>query len=213
MLSNDEIIFITTMFIFAYIFLPDLNFLICVLSTLFIKKDDTLNLFVGEKVSFRVFPSDIDLNMHMNNARYIRILNYTRRRFFSAAGIWKVVRMNKLNIVVQAQTIRYRKELKLFETYSITTRIVSISDDIKETCFYVESTFKNSADFVCAIHYVKYKLVGKKDASIRPSSVLKSIGALNELFNNEHLIPKGFVKAWEHANSLSSKDLNPNKIS
>jgi len=197
--------------IVACIFLPDIILLSYVISTYFVEEDKKLNVFFGECVNFMVYPSDIDLNMHMNNSRYLRILNYTRRRFCSSAGIWKFVRLNGLNLIVQAQTIRYRKELRLFEQYSVTTKIASISDDLKDCCFYLESSFKNSSGFVCAIHYVKYKLVGNRSSSIKPSVILERIGAIKSSVPAVGLNPEGFVKLWEQANLISSKELNPDK--
>ena len=59
-------------------------------------------------------------------------------------------------MVVQAQTIRYRKELKRGDRYSIKTEIIACSD--RESSFYVQSKFLNHLSSK-AIHHCKYRIV------------------------------------------------------
>lgn len=163
----------------------------------------------------RVLWCDIDHNQHMNNARYLRELNYSRRQFFVSIGLWHLLRRQGLNLIVASQCIRYRKELKLFMAFHIRTRILAWSD--VERCFWVESRFEREG-FVCAIHHVKYVLVG--DKSTTPSSLLRQAGiSLNaqsgitsvesDLIDDNHLPP--FIKAWKDSHDISSKELNPRK--
>ena len=143
----------------------------------------------------------------MNNARYIRYLNFTRRHFFRKTGIWQVVEKEKGNMIVVAQTIRYRRELKFFDDFSIETRIVCFSD--LDKVFYVESRFKDLEGFICAVHYLKYKLVGKDIQS--PSVILDTAsGKASHMWDvATHGTDTNFIAAWNKANSISSEELNP----
>jgi len=111
-----------------------------------------------------VLPADIDRNGHMNNARYIYYLNFTRRRLFNSLGIWVICNQWETNMVVQAQSIRFRRELVIGQTYDIRTRIVAWHE--AQHCFFIESVFISTNkitgdEFINAIHYVKYRLVNK----------------------------------------------------
>jgi acyl-CoA thioesterase FadM len=165
----------------------------------------------------RVLPSDIDHNGHMNNARYTRELNFTRRRFFYAIGLWPLAKKSKLNLIVQAHSIRYRRELKCWQQYAVHSRIVCW--DEKEKCIYFESKFLDSDGFVCVINFTKYRIVGPKRLSdpdlLNPTVLLQRIGLVPVDTSADRLatinqIPED-VRAWIQSQHLSSKALNPTK--
>jgi len=112
---------------------------------------------------------------------------------------------------VTAQSIRYRRELKLFETFQVYTKIINFSDEDK--CFYVESRFINSANFVCAVHHLKYKIVGVGMPLI--SDLLAEAASNSAIgFWDVGLYGKNdnkFVRSWNEANLISSIELNPKK--
>ena len=165
---------------------------------------------VEEKI---VEKADIDRNAHMNNARYIRALNFSRRRFFYANGLWPVLKAKKLNMIVQAQMIRHRKDLKLGQKYYIHTRIIYWNDVSKDECFYLESQFIDEDNFVIAIHLVKYRVVSTiKDATVdlRPSSLLKEADLLNDDMHMQRHMSES-LRSWIESIDFSSKELNPSK--
>lgn len=149
-----------------------------------------------------ITPADIDRNGHANNARFIRELCFSRRRYFVRLGIWKILDREGYNMFVTAQTIRYRKELKLFQRYKIFCKILAVSDE--EHCYYLESRFV-SEGFVAAVHVCKYKIVAKKDIRLKASEILVEAG----LPSLPSTCP--FVVSWDAANAISSRELNPRK--
>ena len=149
-----------------------------------------------------ITPADIDRNGHANNARFIRELCFSRRRHFVRLGIWKILDREGLNMFVIAQTIRYRKELKLFQRYKIFSKILAVSDE--ERCLYLESRFVTDG-FVAAVHVCKYKIVSKKDIRLKASQILAEAG----LPSLPSTCP--FVDSWDAANAISSRELNPLK--
>jgi acyl-CoA thioesterase FadM len=205
-------------------FLPNVSYLISnsqYLVSLITKTHDNmlLNDDLNDEIENIVQLSDIDGNFHMNNSRYFYHLNYSRRRLFYKIGIWQILHQNNINMIIQAQNIRYRKELKLYQKYKIYSKILNYND--KEKCFYVESKFLSfSNNFVLAIHHVKYKLVnGNKNKDINidkylsPSYLLKEIGISNynliETSLDNDLM--SYINIWEKSNKISSLELNPNK--
>lgn len=126
-------------------------------------------------------------------------------------GIWQYVESKGMTMVMMAQSIRYRKELLLFQTYEIRSRIACINDS--EGCFYIEVFFVRN-NFVHAIQWTKYRAVAlhsKKsnslDNSSLPSDILRSLGLDVEAVS---VIPADMA-AWMDSNSISSKKLNPKK--
>ena len=73
----------------------------------------------------------------MNNARYLKILNYSRRAHFYKVGIWPLLQKMKMNVVIACQSIRYKKEIKLWQSFTIRTAIIGYND--KDRSIWVQS--------------------------------------------------------------------------
>ena len=160
-----------------------------------------------------VLPVDIDRNLHMNNFRYIRELNFARRHFFVSSGLWSYLKEQKLNLVVRTQTIRHRKELHCWQRYTIRTRLLGWSEIDKS--YYLEARFESNG-FVHAIHHTKYIIIRKKGVNpnvYSPTLLLKS--AMVNIHNNLSLSEKEnlplFITTWNEANEISSQELNPSR--
>ena len=154
-----------------------------------------------------IFPSHIDRNLHVNNARFVRELCFARRRYFNRLGFWPILDSHRSNMFIVAQSIRYRREMRLWSRFSIVTKVLAISDE--DSCFFLESRFISHADgFVDAVHVCKYKIVQGKKVSPRllPSSLIKEAGFSSECIPNS---PENveFVLHWETANKASSREL------
>ena len=167
----------------------------------------------------RVSLSCVDLNGHMNNSKYLYELNFSRRNFFTTCGIWDLLKEKNVNMIIQAQTIRYRKELMLWQYYKIRTTIRSWSE--KEKCFYVESKFLTDNDFIAAIHIAKYKLVStikdnKNKELLSPTHILKESKLISSTYqysdDMDNFDLDTVIGCWEQSNKISSSELNPKKI-
>mmetsp|Transcript_24375 Transcript_24375/g.76448 ORF Transcript_24375/g.76448 Transcript_24375/m.76448 type:complete len:201 (+) Transcript_24375:113-715(+) len=111
--------------------------------------------------------ADIDRNFHMNNARFLRATNFVRRAWWRRRrSLWRVLKYEGLNLVITAQSIRYRGELRLWQRYRIESRLVSVVDE--EMSFFMEFSFVTGPEepqsdgrkpFVNAVQIVKYRLV------------------------------------------------------
>ena len=164
-----------------------------------------------------VLPFSIDRNRHMNNSSYIYELNFARKNLFNKLGLWPVFRKYSINMVIQAQSIRYRKELKLWQRYRIVSIITGWDD--KRNVFYIESKFESldSDSFVYAIHNAKYKVIEARRSCSRSSivrwtpSLLLQEAKLWQAEFSAPAIPLS-IRLWEEANDCSSKELNPSKI-
>ena len=159
-------------------------------------------------IHLMVLPSQIDRNWHMNNASYIQVLNSSRRHLFNTFGLWSFAHKYGVNFIIQAQSVRYRKELSLFESYYIVSKISGWSEAQK--CFYIETRFvtrrsEKDKDFVNAIHYLKYRIVSNM-AKVSPLGMLKTLGLVDDSFALEECYD--ILELQQISQSLNTQDLS-----
>ncbi|MBX3067127.1 MAG: acyl-CoA thioesterase [Cryobacterium sp.] len=75
----------------------------------------------------RVLPTDLDVNGHMNNGRYLSISDIGRLELLKAAGLWKAMRKRGWYPVVASSTISFRKSLKPWQRFNLETRFIGMS--------------------------------------------------------------------------------------
>lgn len=76
-------------------------------------------------LTLRVLPNDLDLSLHMNNGRYLTIMDLGRIDLIIRGGLGKAVWRNGWTPVANAVVIRFRRELRAFERYRLETRAVA----------------------------------------------------------------------------------------
>jgi acyl-CoA thioesterase FadM len=77
------------------------------------------------RLSFRVTPVDCDVYGHMNNGRYLTVMDFGRWNYAQRSGLLRLFVSRSWWPVLGAATIDYRRELRLFQRYDLTTRIAS----------------------------------------------------------------------------------------
>lgn len=81
--------------------------------------------FLDESVlRFRVLPNDLDFNLHMNNGRYLTIMDLGRFDLMQRSGLAGIAIKNRWMPVVASQVITYRRSLSPFQRYSLHSRIL-----------------------------------------------------------------------------------------
>lgn len=112
---------------------------------------------------FRVWLNDIDLNFHMNNGRYLTILDIARTDYLFKTGLHKVMLKEKLSGVTGGVNISFLKELKPLSVYSVETKVI----DWDGMWFYIQQQFIQD-DLIKANAIVKVTFLrkGKKVAPI-----------------------------------------------
>lgn len=80
------------------------------------------------RLPFRVWPHDLDTSLHMNNGRYWTLMDLGRTDMMIRSGLWRPVLRHGWVPVVNAGQIRFRRELRLFQTFTLETRILTWSE-------------------------------------------------------------------------------------
>jgi acyl-CoA thioesterase FadM len=124
------------------------------------------------RLSFRVWPLDLDTNLHLNNGRYLTIADLGRADLLLQTGLWKAVLKEGLLPMLSGSAIRYRRELKPFQAFTLESRIVCW----RETTFVMEHRFltRNAAGktITAAIALVRGGLYARKQRQFVPASRL-----------------------------------------
>lgn len=96
-------------------------------------------------LQFRVWPLDTDLNLHMTNARYPALMDLGRVDFILRSGAWRLMRRDRMGIVLGGMALRFRRPLAPFERFSLTTRLLGWD----EKWLYVEQVFTGQKGVAC----------------------------------------------------------------
>ncbi|KAI9908274.1 hypothetical protein PsorP6_004512 [Peronosclerospora sorghi] len=159
------------------------------------------HLFATSKVTGFVGLTDIDRNGHCNNARLLRECGFGRRDLWQQNGVWKVLTAVGGNLVVGAQTVRYRRELSFGQVYTMETRLICWD----KRAFYVEHRFVTKSaqgNFVNAIVLVKNTILG----ILNPEQIIDKLPAVQADEQANVAIPPD-ISAWIQSNDASSKML------
>ena len=86
---------------------------------------------------FRVWPHDLDLSAHMNNGRYLTLMDLGRIDIMLQSGLWRELRAHGWTPIASTITIRFRRELLPLQKIRLETRLLCWD----ETLVVMEQTF------------------------------------------------------------------------
>lgn len=128
-----------------------------------------LGIFDKDRIRMHVWPQDIDLNLHMNNARYLSVMDYARTHLLARTGLLTHIIHSRWQPLVGAVWMTYRRSLSLFSAFQISSHLVCWD----ARWFYVEQSF-TCREGLAALGWVKGALRDKR-GSIDPQSVLEDV--------------------------------------
>ena len=79
-------------------------------------------------VEFRCWPHDLDLSLHMNNGRYLTLMDIGRLDFMVRSGLWRPLVRHRWTPIASGIAIRFRRELRLFDKVVLETRLLTWND-------------------------------------------------------------------------------------
>ena len=91
--------------------------------------------------NFRVWPTDIDILRHMNNGKYLSIMDIGRYDLLLRNGVFELFTNEGWYPVVVGQTISYRKSLNPWKKFTVESRILGFDDQ----AVYLEQRFVRPA--------------------------------------------------------------------
>src|SRR5690606_25630357 len=163
-----------------------------------VRAESPLGIWDTSRASFRVNPADLDVQRHMNNGRYLSIMDLGRMDLMLRSGFWKKVTDAGWYPVVAGQTITYRRSLTLGQRFDLATRVIGHD----ERWIYMEQVFRRGGT-VIADAVVRARFLRTSGGSVDVSEVLELVGQPPE--GTE--LPD-WVRDWNRESSAHSKALS-----
>jgi acyl-CoA thioesterase FadM len=134
---------------------------------------------------FRVWPLDLDLNLHMTNSRYLALMDLGRTDLILRSGAWRAMRRERLGVVLAGAAMRFRRSLSPFARFTLATKLLGWD----ERWMYVEQVFTGPQGVACSA-VVRAAFV-KGGKLVPPGPVLEMVTP-----GLETLAPPGWAAAW-----------------
>jgi acyl-CoA thioesterase FadM len=129
---------------------------------------------VGVAVSrlhLRTLPNDLDINLHMNNGRYLTICDLNRFDLFVRTGLLRLMVRKKWMPMIVEHTMRYKRPLLVFRSF----------ESVMEVTHWNEREFFMTHQFIHKGRVVaegtSKAVIRGRDGVVPPEEV---IGALNQ---------------------------------
>ena len=107
--------------------------------------------------TMRVWPNDIDINGHMNNGRYLTLVDLMLTETFVRSGFLQAMLKAGWRPMSGGSFMTYRKALKPFESYRLSFKL----DAADAYWNYMRIEFRRLDGTLCAAGYMKGAAVGK----------------------------------------------------
>lgn len=151
-----------------------------------------VSLWDEVRTPFTVLPTDLDPLMHMNNARYLALLDLGRMDLMLRSGFWKTVTDRGWYPVVTAQTVSYKRSLTLWQRFDLTTRVLGFDD----RHVYMHQEFHRRGKVV-ARAVVQARFLRKGGGTVDPAELVELAGGAPDLE-----LPH-WIAGWAEATRIS----------
>ena len=156
-----------------------------------------LGIWDTSHVTFRVNPLDLDLQRHMNNGRYLSLMDLGRMDLMLRSRFWQRITGQGWYPVVAGQTITYRRSLLLWERFDLASRVIGHDD----RWIYMEQVFRRDGKVV-ADAIVRARFLRRAGGSVPIDEVLELVRPLPE-----HLVVPQWVTEWNEGSSQHGRGL------
>lgn len=121
-------------------------------------------------LSLRVWPADLDLNLHMNNGRYLAVMDLGRLDVIMRTGIWRPLLRGRWAPLVGSAALRFRRSLGPLRRYQLRSRLLGWDDK----WFFFEQRFVRDGEL--AAYGVVKALLRAPSGNVPPAEVLTAAG-------------------------------------
>lgn len=128
-----------------------------------------LGVLDDDKLHLRVWPNDIDLNFHLNNARFLSIMDYGRTHLLARTGLLTHILRSRWRPLIGAVWVTYRRSLPLLAKFTLASRMACWD----ERWFYMEQTF-TGGEGLAAVGLVK-AVLRDTNGNLDPQKVIEGV--------------------------------------
>ena len=129
-----------------------------------------LSLMDESVLKLRVWPTDIDVYGHMNNGRYLTVMDLGRTDLALRTGLFRLWMERRWKPLLGSATIRYRRSLTPLRRYQLHTRLLCWDDK----WFFFEQRFRRHGE----LHAVAMAkgLVRGSQGNVPPQELFSTLG-------------------------------------
>jgi acyl-CoA thioesterase FadM len=141
-------------------------------------------------IRLRVGISDLDFNLHMNNGRYLSLMDLGRLDLALRAGLFRPAWQGRWRPVLGSATIRFRRSLRPFQRFELRTRLLCWD----HRWFVFEQRFESDGELYAVA--LARALFTSAQGTIAPAQTLASVG-----ITATSPVPPGYVMEWARADT------------
>lgn len=146
-------------------------------------------------VTFHVWPTDLDPLLHMNNGRYLTLMDLGRADAIIRNGLRRALSAHGWYPVVASEAIRFRESLNPFTRYELRTRLLGWD----ERSFYYQQVFyATGRDSATAL--VRIRILRKSGGTVAAPEVAAAI-----LPGIEPPALPDYVREWQESERAFSR--------
>lgn len=127
-------------------------------------------LLAESRMPMRIWPSDIDVYGHVNNGVYLTLMDQGRLDHTLRTGMMFEMLRRGWMPVLGAATVRFRRELRVFEAFEMATRIAYWDDK----WVYFAQSFER-AEVLHAEGFAR-AIVKRRGETVSPAELMSSLG-------------------------------------
>ncbi|WP_104091034.1 thioesterase family protein [Arthrobacter sp. GMC3] len=151
------------------------------------------SLWAESSLPMRVWPTDVDVALHISNGVYFSLMDLGRIDLMLRAGTWQQILRRGWRMVVAMETITFRKSLKLWQRYSIETRMVGMD---KRAVYFEQRMVCHGEIYATATVAVRFVAKGQ---AVGLEEVLAEFGA-----PPQDLVLPAWIHQWRTDTALPS---------
>jgi acyl-CoA thioesterase FadM len=158
------------------------------------------------RIRLRVYHTDLDSNGHMNNGRYLTLMDLGRMNLIMRSGLLQYALKNKLAPNLAAAQMRFRIQMVAWQPFDLETRVVCWD----EKWIYIEQRFYfvkgPKAGAVAAIGLVKGGFYDRRIKTTLPTSELFKAAGFEQASPEFPDYIKKWIEAEEELKLLTARN-------
>ncbi|MCS5712128.1 thioesterase family protein [Candidatus Berkiella aquae] len=118
-------------------------------------------------LNMRVMPNDLDIYLHVNNGRYLTLMDLGRLHLMAVMGLLKPIQKSGFAPLLGSVKVHFIRSLRVFEKFKQTTQVIYWD----EKWFYIEQKiFKGEELYVTALMKI---LFISKEGKVAPQRLFQ----------------------------------------
>ncbi len=120
---------------------------------------------------FRVYPADLDVLRHMNNGVYFSLQDLARVDLMIRCGVKGVLDQNGWYPVITAETLTFKRSLKLWQKFYIRSQVIGWTDKA-----FVLAHHHMVGEQIYAEGLITARFLKKSGGGVKPKELLETAG-------------------------------------